>query len=103
MNLKEFRKYVKDAENGFLNRAKLIDILTPICQDWSYILRSLLFCSNVQVISNWYLIQKIDFMLKKPNEMDGFMDYWRKQIWIVLKNGLEARYPKLIKLDQTKY
>lgn len=103
MNLKDFRKYVKDAGNGFLNRAKLINELTPICKDWSYILRTLLFCSNQRYVTNWYILQKIDFMLKNPKEMDGFMDYWRKRIWILLKNSLEERHPKILGLDPEKY
>ena len=103
MNLSDFRKYIKDGKNGFMNRAKLIGILTPINRDWSYILRTLLFCSNTEVIANWYIIQKIDFMLKNPKEMDGFLDYWRKRIWILLKNSLEQRYPRLLGINAKKY
>lgn len=91
MNLKEFRKYVKNAENGFLNRTELINRLIPIKKDWSYIIRSLLFASNSRLITNRYLLQKIDFMIENPDKMYAFLDNTRELIYIILKDYLEKK------------
>ena len=85
MNLKEFRKEIQQSKNGFLNRCKLINRLIPINTDWSYVLRTLLFCSNTRIIANWYVIQKIDFMIENPDRITDFMDYARKRIYQILE------------------
>jgi len=91
MNLKEFRKEIQQSKNGFLNRCKLINRLIPINTDWSYVLRTLLFCSNTRIIANWYVIQRINFMIENPDKIADFMDYTRKRVYQLLKVYLRKR------------
>ena len=84
MNLKDFKKEIQQSKNGFLNRCKLINRLMSIDKDWSYALRTLLFCSNTRIIANWYVIQKIDYMIENPDKIADFMDYTRKRIYQLL-------------------
>ena len=84
MNLKEFKIYIENQHKDFLNRCNLINEIMNIKQEWSYILRAFLFCSNSKVIAKSYILQKVNFMLENPSQMDVFLDYCRNTIYIAL-------------------
>lgn len=89
MKLQEFKEWIESINITMFNRANLINCLIPIKTEWSYILRTLLFCSNTRIISKQYLLEKIKFMLKYPNIKHEFLDKDRRIIFYQLRYYLQ--------------
>ncbi len=85
--LKYFRKYVSKTKGNMINRASLINVLLGIDSKWSYALRALLIHSDERVINKAYLIQKIDYLLTKPNDIGHILDFRNFKIYKLLKKS----------------
>ena len=84
-----FLNFIETNERDFIPRSELIDLICTIKEDWSYILRAFLICSNERLIDLYYLKEKVQFMINKPSEQQHeFMDIWRKNIYLELKKAL---------------
>ena len=89
MELLEFRMYLEKQKTDFLNRCKLINEIMTTNKPWSYIIRALLFCSNNRVIAKSYILQKVNFMLRHPDNLEEFLDYARMTVFIALSTYLQ--------------
>jgi len=89
MDLKEFRLYIENRLTNFLNRCNLINEIMTTNEEWSYIIRALLICSKDRIISKTYLLQKVNYMLKHPNNMEDFLDYTRMTVFIAISVYLQ--------------
>lgn len=88
MDLRDFAEFLEDTNESMISRTKLINMIMEIKEDWSYILRAFLICSNTKNIEVNYLFQKVDYMIRHKNNMHGFMDYARTAIYFQLKSYL---------------
>jgi hypothetical protein len=88
MKLKELRDYVKDSKNAVLKRSDLLEKIMDNTTEKALIIRAILISGKNNMISNGYILQKINSILYS-NDPISYLDMYRERIFDALKYAKE--------------
>ncbi len=97
MKIEEFIDYIEMKHRMMFTKGDIIDYLSDKKDDWVLIIKAFLIKDNHKWIRTTYLLGKLGFMVRNPNQQEIFLDYQGLEIYRALKKGVPTNYKGLIK------